>query len=229
MGRARAGDRVGFAASRYGHRRGAGATGATGSTGAAGATGATGLAGATGATGAAGSTGPTGATGATGAGVTGATGATGVTGPTGAGVTGPTGPSGATGGGVIVQTAHFEGANGLALPDGADTAVLIIPTTLTVPAGGGRVLLEAFLTLGPNPTATSILVTLELGGVATVRAAFVDVPVIINGFQIAISGAIDVPAGGYSAALVARPEGGTSLAVSSVETGASLVAQVAVG
>lgn len=186
MGRARAGDRVSFAAGVYPRPSRVGPAGATGATGPLGPTGSTG------ATGPAG--GPPGPTGATGAGATVATGATGATG-TSLG---------------LVQTEHAEGGSGMVLPGGVDTAVLLLPG-IVVPPGGGHVILDAYLNLGPNPTPTEVTVSLLIGGQS--RAVPVDVPVITNGQQIAISGEFDLAPGGYTAALIAHPETASTLTV----------------
>jgi hypothetical protein len=96
------------------------------------------------------------------------------------------------------------------LVGGIDTAVLLLPG-IVVPPGGGHVILDAYLNLGPNATPTTVTVSLLIGGQS--RAVPVDVPVITNGQQIAISGEFDLVAGGYTAALLAHPANGTNLTV----------------
>jgi hypothetical protein len=174
MGRARPGNRVGFAAFIYPRHRGAagsagpsGVTGPTGSQpptiviGATGPTGSPGPTGVGGPTGASGPTGPGGATGATGAtGPTGTTGVTGAPGPTGgAGATGSTGPTGPTGPGSsgLVQTTSASAASAPALTT-IPTVILSAPP-VTVSAGQKVVILTSVEYDGTSANGTDQNVT----------------------------------------------------------------------
>lgn len=141
-------------------------------------------------------------------------------------VRGPTGPAG-IGGGIIIQMEHAEGSNGLELFPNIDNTVLTIGSALVVPLSGGRIIVDGFINLALQPTPASVFVSVALNGV-TARSIFLDVPSFSNGFQIPISGAIDVPSGSYTATLVANPVNST-LTVMGIptQTGASLYAEVA--